>query len=237
MLRYVCVAAVLARRAGSIGTAATPVSARVRHALREAVKLVQLEEYQYSDPVTEFLRELYVEFDFERAQKALAAAEGVVADDFFLGDFRDEFMDNARYLITEAYCRIHQRIDIGYVGCHIDTSHVLMSYILPSDLSERLNLSRDEGEKWIVNLIRETRMGADAKIDLEKVRPHKFSNLPKHANAGCRMSSRSPVRLSRSTKPSSRRPVDSPSAPRRWVLPSSARGLLHQLAHRKAPLR
>lgn len=38
------------------------------------------------------------------------------------------------------------------------------------DLSERLNLSPDEGEKWIVNLIRETRMGADAKIDLEKVR-------------------------------------------------------------------
>ena len=37
-------------------------------------------------------------------------------------------------------------------------------------MSERLNLSRDEGEKWIVNLIRETRMGADAKIDLEKVR-------------------------------------------------------------------
>jgi translation initiation factor 3 subunit E len=32
-----------------------------------------------------------------------------------------------------------------------------------------LNLSIDEGEKWIVNLIRETRMGADAKIDLEKV--------------------------------------------------------------------
>ena len=38
------------------------------------------------------------------------------------------------------------------------------------DLSERLNLLPDEGEKWIVNLIRETRMGADAKIDLEKVR-------------------------------------------------------------------
>ena len=37
------------------------------------------------------------------------------------------------------------------------------------DLSERLNLTKDEGEKWIVNLIRETRMGADAKIDLEKV--------------------------------------------------------------------
>lgn len=39
-----------------------------------------------------------------------------------------------------------------------------------SDLSDRLNLNRVDGEKWIVNLIRETRMGADAKIDLEKVR-------------------------------------------------------------------
>jgi hypothetical protein len=37
------------------------------------------------------------------------------------------------------------------------------------DLSDRLNLSSEEGEKWIVNLIRETRMGSDAKIDLEKV--------------------------------------------------------------------
>jgi len=42
-------------------------------------------------------------------------------------------------------------------------------YTSVSNLSERLNLSHDDGEKWIVNLIRETRMGADAKIDLEKV--------------------------------------------------------------------
>jgi len=35
---------------------------------------------------------------------------------------------------------------------------------------ERLNLSQEEAEKWIVDWIRETRMGADAKGDLEKVR-------------------------------------------------------------------
>lgn len=48
------------------------------------------------------------------------------------------------------------------------------------NLSERLNLSQEEGEKWIVNLIRETRMGADAKIDLEKVRLpfHPSPSLP-----------------------------------------------------------
>ena len=83
-----------------------------------------MEEYQYTDPVTTFLKELYVEFDFEAAQKALTEAEKVVANDFFLDNFGDEFMDNARYLISEAYCRIHQRIDIGcviWLSCNLGT--------------------------------------------------------------------------------------------------------------------
>lgn len=116
ILRYVAVAAVLSRRAQATGAAAgAPVSSRVRHAIREVVKVVQLEEYQYSDPVTKFLKELYVEFDFEAAQHQLQLAERVVGNDFFLSEIREEFLDNARYLISEAYCRIHQRIDIAYV--------------------------------------------------------------------------------------------------------------------------
>ncbi len=55
---------------------------------------------------------------------------------------------------------------------------VVVVFIVYSDLSDRLNLSRDEGEKYIVNLIRETRMGADAKIDLEKVTPPSLIQLP-----------------------------------------------------------
>ncbi|RDB14968.1 Eukaryotic translation initiation factor 3 subunit E [Hypsizygus marmoreus] len=150
ILRYLAAAAILSRKSSSAApNTQTPVSTRVRTAIREVVKVIQTEEYQYHDPVTDFLKELYVEFDFEKAQRELGEAEKVVGDDFFLGEFREEFLDNARYLISEAYCQIHQKIDIG-------------------DLSERLNLSPDEGEKWIVNLIRETRMGADAKIDLEK---------------------------------------------------------------------
>ena len=86
-----------------------------------------------------------------------------MGNDFFLSEFKDEFLDSARYLISEPYCRIHQRMDI-------------------TNLSERLNLSQEEGEKWILNLIRETRMGADAEIDLEKVRqllsPSPFLHFP-----------------------------------------------------------
>lgn len=110
ILRYLATAAILSRKT----TSAT--SARVRHSIREIVRVIQMEEYQYQDPVTNFLKELYVEFDFEAAQKELSKAETVVANDFFLGEFRDDFLDNARYLISEAYCRIHQRIDIGLVA-------------------------------------------------------------------------------------------------------------------------
>ncbi|ESK85276.1 eukaryotic translation initiation factor 3 subunit [Moniliophthora roreri MCA 2997] len=147
ILRYLAAAAIISTPTPSSNS--IPLSSRVKNAVREIVKVIQMEGYQYSDPVTEFLMQLHVEFDFEAAQKELGKAEKVVADDFFLGDFRDEFLESARCLVSEAYCRIHQRIDIG-------------------DLSDRLNLPRDEGEKWIVNLIRETRMGQDAKIDLEK---------------------------------------------------------------------
>lgn len=81
--------------------------------MKEIVRVVQTEEYQYNDPVTNFLKELYLEFDFEAAQRELTTAVQVVENDFFLGDFKDDFLDNARYLISEAYCRIHHKIDIA----------------------------------------------------------------------------------------------------------------------------
>lgn len=63
----------------------------------------------------------------------------------------------------------------GELNNFVHESSFLNRGVSVRDLSDRLNLSRDEGEKWIVNLIRETKMGADAKIDLGKVR---FPLLP-----------------------------------------------------------
>ena len=51
----------------------------------------------------------------------------VILNDPFLGKrieegnfttvpLRDEFLENARLFIFETYCRIHQRIDMGYVS-------------------------------------------------------------------------------------------------------------------------
>lgn len=115
--------------------------------LKDLVRIVRQEGYEYTDPVTQFINALYVDFDFEEAQKRLTEADEILQSDFFLASLADSFKDSARHLISESYCKIHQRIDI-------------------KDLSTRLGLSQDEGEKWIVNLIRDTRV--DAKIDYKE---------------------------------------------------------------------
>lgn len=112
--------------------------------LKDIVRIVRQEAYEYNDPLTEFVRALFIDFDFEEAQRQLTRAEEVLRSDFFLAASADTFVDNARHLIFESYCKIHARIDI-------------------QGLSASLGLNNEEGEKWIVNLIRDTRL--DAKID------------------------------------------------------------------------
>ncbi|KAF3941696.1 hypothetical protein ABW19_dt0200744 [Dactylella cylindrospora] len=140
ILRYLAAAVVTNKnRTGSSRAAAVQ-----QKQFKELVRVVKQELYEYRDPITEFIAALHLDFDFEEAQKKLGQAEEVLRNDFFLLGSTETFVECARHLISEAYCRIHQRIDI-------------------KDLSQRLNLSQDDGEKWIVNLIRDTRV--DAKID------------------------------------------------------------------------
>ena len=116
VLRYLVAAAVLSRKSSSSSSSAAggaAVSSRVRYALKELVKIIQMEAYNYSDPLTRFLSALYLSFDFPAAQAALEDAVQVVGNDFFLEAYRDEFVENARYLVSEAYCRVGDRIEVG----------------------------------------------------------------------------------------------------------------------------
>lgn len=80
--------------------------------LKDLVRIVRQEQYEYNDPVTSFVKALYVDFDFEEAQKRLLEADEILRSDFFLVATTDNFLDAARHLISESYCKIHQRIDI-----------------------------------------------------------------------------------------------------------------------------
>ncbi len=111
------------------------------------MRIVRQEAYEYSDPVTDFVRALYIDFDFEEAQRQLPRAEEVLRCDFFLVAAGDAFVDAARHLFFESYCKIH-------------APH------RPQAAERTARSQRDDGEKWIVNLIRDTRL--DAKIDFKE---------------------------------------------------------------------
>merc|ERR1719462_344714 len=114
---------------------------------KDLVKVIQQESYTYKDPITEFIECLYVSFDFDAAQTKLRECETVIINDFFLVACLEDFIENARLFIFETFCRIHQCISI-------------------SMLAQKLNMSEDDAEKWVVNMIRNARL--DAKIDSEK---------------------------------------------------------------------
>lgn len=161
LLRYLVVALIVAKRAGA-GALKGPASSRgSREAVRDVIRAVTQEKYQYSDPVTEFLRLLYSEVDFSGARDALLQAKEVLHDDFFLSDDDtvEAWIENGRTMLSEAYCRVHERINMR-------------------DLAERLGLQGEEGEKWIVRLVRDARL--DAKIDFKEVSPSQHTSPAAH---------------------------------------------------------
>ena len=83
-----------------------------RTMLKDLVKIIQQESYSYRDPITEFIEHLNVNFDFDAAQQKLRQCRDVLLNDFFLVAVVDDFIENARLMIFETFCRIHQCIGI-----------------------------------------------------------------------------------------------------------------------------
>jgi translation initiation factor 3 subunit E len=108
ILRYLA-AAVITNRSRTRNTS------QYQKQLKDLVRVVRQEGYEYNDPVTDFVKALYIDFDFEEAQKKLGEAEEVLKGDFFLSAAADAFVEAARHLISESYCKIHERIDIKCV--------------------------------------------------------------------------------------------------------------------------
>lgn len=130
LLRYLAVAVVINKKKSSV--------------LKELIRAIQQESYEYSDPITQFLECVFVHYDFDGAQQKLKECEAVLDNDFFLAAYKEEFIENARLFIFETYCRIHQSISISL-------------------LAERLGMDQEAAEKWIANLILNAML--NAKID------------------------------------------------------------------------
>jgi len=126
---------------------------RLKHMVKDTVAIINYEcseaNAAYKDPITKFITALYIDMDFDEAQKQLKKCKQVLEVDYFLQDSWEDFEENARLLIFETYCRIHQCINIQM-------------------LASRINMKPEEAELWIVKLIQSAKL--DARIDSEKGR-------------------------------------------------------------------
>ena len=64
--------------------AAVVINKRRRGAMKDLMRCIEQESYEYSDPITRFLDCLFLQYDFEGAQQQLALCEQVLHDDYFL---------------------------------------------------------------------------------------------------------------------------------------------------------
>jgi translation initiation factor 3 subunit E len=128
-------------------------SKRLKHLLNSSgspVWVLKHEKHSYSDPITDFLLALYCDVDFDEAQRQLLRCRVVCKGDFFLSRWWDDhFEENARLLIFETYCRIHQCINLEMIA-------------------SKLNMDPQAAELWIVKLIQNAKL--DARIDSAKKR-------------------------------------------------------------------
>ena len=129
-------------------TAAVVLSpSRRRTGIRDLLTEIQNMGYLYADPITQFLESLYTQFDFDAAQLKLKECQQLMRQDFFLQIFQDKFTHEARVLICEMYCTINRRVDLTM-------------------LSEKLQLTEEESERWMVDMVRgSSAVGGGAALD------------------------------------------------------------------------
>jgi len=147
LLRYLTCAVIINKRAK-------------KNLLKDTVRVITQEKDNYSDPVTHFLRSLYVDFNFEEAHRRLKECEQLCASDFFLVAIGDELLESARQLVFETYARTHQCLDIPLLAKALD---------LPK---------ATEYEQRMVDLIRVARLNIDVKINSSSSSLHMEPRYP-----------------------------------------------------------
>jgi translation initiation factor 3 subunit E len=116
-----------------------------RNLLRELVRFIELDGYKIvDDPIVGFIQSLIGNLDFESAERKLCECEPALRDDLFLRGSVDVFLENARQLILETYCRIHDCVDLY-------------------ECADRLHMDRACAERWIASFVRNAHL--EAKID------------------------------------------------------------------------
>lgn len=103
ILRYVVVAVVSTH----------PRSVRFNRRVKDLTRVVQQELYEYSDAVIDFVKTLYIDYNFSEVAAKLEIASEQLKNDYFAHSYVNEFEANARFLIADAFLRVHEHVPVA----------------------------------------------------------------------------------------------------------------------------
>jgi len=119
--------------------------------IKEILKLIAQEEYQYTDPLTRFVQCLYIDNNFDEADKLLVEVEQLLNEDYFLHSLKDTILTNTKTIIYEFYCMVNFRIDISLVSHKLILSEEETTNFIKTILDKsRMKYTTDEKNKLIL---------------------------------------------------------------------------------------
>jgi translation initiation factor 3 subunit E len=79
---------------------------------KDLERLARLLGHRKEYPITQFLKALYIDYDFETAQTELQQTMLMLERHASLSDTRDSFVKAASHLICDRYCTVHRVVEI-----------------------------------------------------------------------------------------------------------------------------
>lgn len=127
VLRYLVVAVLV-----------SPTTSRYNNRrIKELVRVIQQELYEFSDPVIDFVQALFVNYEFDGIAQKLNLALRVLENDYFASQYSDKLRETAYTLGADLLLRIHDRLPIETLG-------KVLGLEAPNDFVQRFLESRPD---------------------------------------------------------------------------------------------
>lgn len=143
-----------------------------RSQLKELVKILQMERYEYEDPIVDSVRALLHDCAMDTVQHQWTPIQTVLQHDYFLVALQHEFETSLRSLCVETLTRVHHALTVDHMAQRLQLSPeacmTLLKQMMAAEELPQVRLDEKEGRVYV---------DAEAVVDSEQALIHKVQQL------------------------------------------------------------
>lgn len=84
--------------------------------LFKTIEVINRDVVRYHDILTDFLKSIYIDFNFAEGAEKINKVKEDVANDPFLAPLTNRIVENCQYLYFKVYCKVHERVTIKQIA-------------------------------------------------------------------------------------------------------------------------